>query len=231
MKPLIGLTPTYTGKYESYFPVTQYYKAIIALGGVPLLIPILSEREQIKPLVEALDGIVFSGGHDIQPSYYNEEETKELGLVVPERDRLEYLLFDEIMKTDLPLLGICRGMQIINVFLGGSLYQDIPTSFPSDIKHSQEKPFHNACHSVTITDEKFKNLLGEKINVNSRHHQGIKKLADSLSPFAQSDDGLIEGVYMKNRDLLAVQWHPEYLFNKDPGSEKIIKYFIDLCKK
>lgn len=224
MKKIIAITPIYHGENPVYFPLENYINLVMSFDCIPLVIPISEDKKFLSELVEMVDGIIFSGGHDIDPSLYNEEPIKELGMVVKIRDKMESILFEEAKKKNIPLFGVCRGFQMINVLMGGTLYQDLNKQYRG-IKHKQDPPYDTPFHPVYKKTEKF-SLVEERIFVNSLHHQGIKKLAEGLNVLVESEDGLVEGFYSDDLRIIAVQWHPEYFGKGDTNSRRIFGEFI-----
>ena len=233
MKPLIGIIPLIDEKKESFWMIPEYMKAIEVAGGLPVMLPLTSNPESIKQIADTFDGFLFSGGHDINPKYFNEESLPECGLAIPDRDNMEFALFTEIMKTEKPILGICRGLQFLNVALGGTLYQDIATQYSTKINHVMKPPYNQAMHKVSILpNTPFANLIPvSELGVNTRHHQAIKDLSPHLLPGAISEDGLIEGVYMPEKKfVVGVQWHPEHALDVEMYSMNLFRSFVDACR-
>ncbi len=234
-KPIIGLTPLYDIENQKLWMRPNYLRAIIAAGGVPLVLPLIDDKTDIGALAELCDGFLFTGGPDVHPALYNEDAMRYCGAIDEQRDTLEILLFNEASRLDKPIFGICRGIQLINVALGGSLYQDIPTQVVGEpIAHYQHPPYHVPVHSVTVERESplYHIVNKEKMMVNSMHHQAIKELAPTLQCAARSKDGLTECVYMTGkRFLMGVQFHPEWMFQLQNDSHKIFAAFVDSAKK
>ena len=182
-------------------------------------------------IVETFDGFLFTGGQDVSPSLYGTEDATGTIVSSPERDKEETLLLQKALEADKPVLGICRGLQFINVFLGGTLWQDLPSQHPSGIVHRQGKPYGVPTHQVSISGE-LQSLLGKDIlDVNTLHHQAVKDLGNGLTPMAVAPDGLIEAFQMLDKRFVwAVQWHPEYLFKTDKDSLAIFSCFVEHCK-
>ena len=232
MKPIIGLLAEvedtcYSGVRNAYV------SAIECAGGLPLLIPYVTDGATISEYVSLSDGIFFTGGADIDPSIYGEMPSPNLGKLQKRRDELEMRIFAEAIKTRVPILGICRGMQMINVALGGTLFQDIPTEYDTPIKHKQIEGDFEPSHSVNITvGTPLAAIIGcEKMCANSFHHQALKRVGEGLCVMAHADDGMIEAVYLEDHPyLLAYQWHPERLFDRDGFNYAIFRDFIEACK-
>ena len=230
-KPIIGIVPLFDEYKDSYWMLPGYMLSIEKCGGIPIMLPLTTNKGNIKELTKYCDGFLFSGGHDVNPNLYKEEKSNKCHNICVERDEMETILFEEIIKEDKPLLAICRGIQIINVLLGGSLYQDLQTQ--KGLNHVQKSPYDINFHKVDIIkDTPLYNLLNlNEIGVNSYHHQAIKDLAVNLKPMAVSKDGLIEGVYLEDKKFVwGLQWHPEFNYEKEETSIKIIKEFINKCK-
>lgn len=212
-RPLIGLTPS-IGEGGQIQMKRAYLDSVYAAGGYPVVLPPYACD------FRGFDGFIFTGGVDIHPKYYGEEVLPECGEIDAVRDEFEQKLFDKVGAR--PILGICRGMQVINVFMGGTLHQHIPS-------HSQAEARDVATHAVTLENPLRARLGAEKICVNSFHHQAIKALAPELSAVAHAADGTVEAVYAPGaRFLWAVQWHPE---DGDFGSssERIFYELIRAC--
>ena len=210
-----------------------YVNAIEKSGGVPILLPYAKAPESIIAFADICDGFLFSGGVDINPEYYGETATNECGEIQAYRDELEFKVFDAVLPTKKPIMAICRGAQFINVALGGTLYQDIPSQIKTDILHRQSEPKDAPSHTVSIKDgTPLSSLLKRDIiTVNSFHHQAIKKLGSGLGVMASSSDGIIEAVYSYSEPYIrAYQWHPELLFEKDDGNRALFLDFIDACR-
>lgn len=228
-KKLIAVLPLWDEDKQSLWMLPNYFKAIQAAGGIPIMLPFTNSLEDIKKLAISFDGFLFPGGQDIDPALYNEERTSLTQEVCSKRDNLESLLLKQVLGLNKPILGICRGFQFINASLGGKLYQDLKQEFGNKVNHEQSKPYDSFAHTVKI-DGFLQNLLQKReIQVNSLHHQGIKELAPGLQACAQASDGLIEAFSVPDKNfLLAVQWHPEYGAEWE-SSKKIFKAFIDAC--
>lgn len=233
-KPLIGLTPQYDYERNRIWIGPNYMDAVRAAGGIPIVLPLQIDKEELAIAAKSCDGFLFTGGPDISPFRFHEETIQGCGVVIPERDKMEENLFNIAMESNKPILGICRGIQIFNVFLGGTLYQDIPVQLGTDslIAHSQASGNAVLSHSIAIKKDSllFSILAKEYIQVNSFHHQAIKDLAPSFEVAGTSPDSLIEAVYLRDRRfVLGVQWHPEHLFHTDEDSYKIFAAFIHAC--
>lgn len=225
MLPRIGLTtsvmPTRIGTRRAFLN-EPYILAVEEGGGLPLVVTPAHGGPALRALYELFDGLILTGGEDVAPERYGEEVAHPSVETVPERDALEFTLLEWALADDLPVLAICRGVQLLNVALGGSLYQDIPSDLPAHVGHDQMKleppsPRSEPHHPVTVRPRsRLADVLGtERTEVNSLHHQGIKALASPLAAVAHAPDGLVEGVEPADPGrwsfLLGVQWHPEEL--------------------
>ena len=215
--PIIGVTPRWDAERKSVWMLPDYLEGIKAAGGLPIVLPLEMADEDTDRIVEICDGFLLTGGQDVG--------------TCPERDKLETLLLSKALPSDKPILGICRGLQFINVFLGGTLWQDLPSQHPSEIVHRQGKPYDAPTHKILLEGE-LRTLLGkEHIEVNTLHHQAAKDLGGNLTAMAVAPDGIIEAVQIPDKHFVwAVQWHPEYMFRNDPASLAIFSCFIKHCK-
>lgn len=235
MKPIIGLTVSGERKGQSEYNSLNctYINAILEAGGVPLLIPMIADRDILARYINIVDGIIFTGGGDISPLYYGENPIKELGEVDERRDSYEMALFMEAYPTNMPILGICRGCQLINVALGGTLYQDINSQIEGSYGHmSKNSATDQVYHMIRIEKEsKLYDIFGnDTIAVNSYHHQSVKDLGDGLKATAYSYDGIIEAFESIKKDyIIGVQWHPEAMVPKRALFTKLFEDFIKQC--
>ncbi len=209
----------------------NYVSAVTSCGGAPYILPLFTEEAACADALEHIDGLLLTGGVDIAPEYYGEKNAgKSLG-ICPLLDRSEKLLIDAAMKKDIPVLGICRGMQALNAFCGGSLVQDIPSEMGAAEKHSSggEEPIF---HDIQISKSSpLSEIMGfGSHRVNSYHHQAVKKLAPEFSVAATAADGVVEAIFRTDkRFILGVQWHPERDSDAIPENAKIISAFIKVC--
>jgi putative glutamine amidotransferase len=236
--PLIGITTSVTVDKtpERAYVNGAYIRAVQAAGGIPVLLTPQFAPEVQAALWRRLDGLLLTGGGDIEPARFGEAGHPTVADVSPARDDLELGLTRRAVTEDLPLFAICRGIQVLNVALGGTLVQDIPSQWPNALAHSQTAPRHEATHAVKIMGEGT--LLGRvlgalEVEVNSMHHQAIKQLGDGLREVAWAPDGIVEGVEMPGdeRFVLGVQWHPEELVPHDPAARNLFEALIAAARR
>lgn len=233
-KPIIAVMPLYDEEKNSYWMLPGYMKGIEKAGGIPVILPLTANPQTLTTLAGTYDGFLLTGGQDVSPQIYGETVSHLCGSVCKERDEMERIIINEAIRLDKPVLGICRGIQILNAVLGGTLYQNLPTDYPSDTEHCQKPPYDVPIHKVKLVKSSPLSELLQKdeLKVNSYHHQAIKKLSERLKSMAYSEDGLTEAVYAPNsRFIWAVQWHPEFSFESDENSMMILEEFIKSCTK
>lgn len=233
-KPLIGITPGYDYKKSLAFVRPGYCEGLIEAGGQPVVISHTSCRDILDDIFDRLDGILISGGPDIDAGYYGEPNLPFNGEISPVRDSMEIYLIKKAILSLKPVFGICRGIQVINVAAGGTLYQDIHSQIKDVpvIKHSQEAPKWYPTHDIEITGgvHVASSFNEKKIRVNSFHHQAIKDIAPDFIEVARSQDGIIEAIEHKShRFAVGVQWHPELMWEKNRIYLDIFKLFINSC--
>lgn len=220
--------------YEISYVNEDYIQSVIKNDAVPMIIPFNTNEEIIKEQLKRVDALILSGGHDINPLNYNHQPRENLGQTFDERDKFDMKLIEYALEKHIPILGICRGLQILNVFFGGSLYQDLSYDKKIYIKHNQEYNPKSLSHTVELTKgTKLYDIFNkDKINVNSFHHQTIDKLADGLLVSAVSPDGVIEAIEHKEYNfVLGVQWHPEMLYEVCENMNLIFKALIESIGK
>lgn len=232
MKPVIGILADVDNErtVSVFYPYTS---AIEKAGGLPLIIPFSIKEESINEYVELCDGFFFTGGVDIDPLYYGEEAIPECGELHPYRDSLEFSVFDEAMRRRKPILAVCRGAELVNVALGGTLYQDIHSEVDTTVTHRQIEPTFAHSHEVNvIPGTPLAELFSaERVRVNSFHHQATRVIGRDLRTMAVADDGIVEALYYTGDNYLrAFQWHPERLYDVDSYNKKIFEDFILACK-
>lgn len=231
-KPVIGLIPLVDSQRDSYWMLPGYMRGILDAGGVPVMLPLTDGEDALDTMLAFCDGFLFTGGHDVDPSLYNQENHGLCGELAPGRDSMEWVLLGKALEQGKAVLGICRGLQFLNVRLGGTLYQDLPAQFPSPVNHRQPAPYHLPIHPVRLSGPLAQALDRSEISVNSCHHQAIRDLAPGLTVMAQAPDGLVEAVCMADKPFVwAVQWHPEFFSADDPVSHRIFRSFVEGCQK
>lgn len=226
-----GMFPGYRRSYVN----EDYVNSVIVNGAIPFILPFTEEEDVIDAYINQIDGLILSGGHDLDPRRYGEETKAKLGQIYPARDNFDFRLLEKAKEKNLPILGICRGFQIINVFHGGSLWQDLSYSnIENLVKHDQGHSSDLVTHSVTVEDGSILKELVEvdKLYVNSFHHQIVNKLGDGLKVVARAADGVVESVELKGYPfLLGVQWHPEMLHKSEKLMNKLFSKLISEAKK
>jgi putative glutamine amidotransferase len=231
--PIIGVVPLIDYSKSCFWMLPGYMNGLKQAGAMPIMFPVIYNNADAEMLADMCDGFLFTGGQDVDPAVYGEEKTELCGECCPERDTMEKLLLDIAMKRDIPVLGICRGIQFINACLGGTLWQDIPTQFSDKLTHCQKPPYNKPVHDVMIDRNSplYELLKKECIAVNSYHHQGVRELSPELKSMASAPDGLVEAVYAPDYKFLwAVQWHPEFSYESDKNSLLIFNAFVEKCK-
>ncbi|MBP5237983.1 MAG: gamma-glutamyl-gamma-aminobutyrate hydrolase family protein [Clostridia bacterium] len=225
MRPTIGLTCSMLENSRLAVNLT-YLNALRASGALPVTLPYVETVGEAELYLNGLDGFLFTGGADIDPAEYGEQKDEKCGEVCPPRDLTEKCFFEALKNKRLPTLGICRGIQTLNVFAGGTLWQDIPSQYGADIVHA------SAEHDIDIVPGTlFAQVIGkERIKVNSFHHQGIKTLAPGYAVCARAPDGMPEAICAESRDdFLAVQYHPEMICSRDENARAVFDWFTRVC--
>lgn len=230
-KPIIGVLPLFDLEKDSYWMLPAYFQGLIHAGALPVMLP-LEVGEDSERLIELCDGVLFTGGHDVDPALYGEAVMECCSELCSARDRLEPAVLRAAMKKNIPILGICRGLQLINAVLGGTLWQDLSTQRPESRNHRMERPYDRAEHFVTLSGPLADAYGTNSLGVNSCHHQGIKDLAPGLEPMAVAEDGMIEAVFDPEKPFLwAVQWHPEFFDPAEGPGTVIFRAFVEAAKQ
>ncbi|WP_067724630.1 gamma-glutamyl-gamma-aminobutyrate hydrolase family protein [Oceanobacillus damuensis] len=230
MKKIIGITTDI--KNEKLLTTgLDNIKSIVKSGAVPVVLPNLDDEDSINQLAELIDGLLVTGGGDIDPTLFGEEPHPNLGEICPDRDRFEMLLITKLLELDKPILAICRGCQILNLATGGDMHQDIYAQSQRPLlQHYQKAPRTHTSHYIDVTENSFyqKIVQATRFKVNSYHHQAVRKIGDGFEVCAKSSDGIIEAFESKkHRFVIGIQWHPENLFqNEDIFSLILFKYFV-----
>lgn len=236
-KPIIGIAANqlaagsteFHGNAVTYTP-QGFVSAIEAVGGLPLLLPI-THPDNAKAYVSSIDKLLLAGGQDVDPVLYEEEPHPLLQGTNPDRDLFEQALIQEALSQHKPIFAVCRGMQLLNVTLGGNLYQDLSLYSDWNVRHVQEPTLPKyPTHSISVEkDSLLGELVGESYRVNSYHHQAIKRLAASLKTSAISADQIVEAVewHDDSQRVLAIQWHPELSFQATPSERQLFDFFVN----
>jgi putative glutamine amidotransferase len=241
-RPIIGI-PTQTlhamdgipeALPESWVMNQRYSRVVASAGGLPVMIPLLDDEATLRALYDRLDGLLLPGGLDLDPATYGEPRRPDCGRVDPDRDRVELQFARWAIAEGKPVFGLCRGLQIVNVALGGTLYQDIAAQFSGAIKHdcfpTAGYARDHLAHEVTVSaGSRLGTLIGAaSLRVNSMHHQAVKELAPGLLPSAVAPDGVVEAVESPDQPfLLGVQWHPESLVERDLRMRRLMAGFVE----
>lgn len=232
-RPLIGITAVASFDEKMYSQRVTYVQAIWEAGGEAILLPCNPDKSNCVQIVSMLDGLLAPGGHDIDPLLYGEYKQEVCGTFARYEDEYDIELIKEAVTQRKPVLGICRGMQVINVLYGGTLYQDIPTQCPDSLIHTRIHPVEENFHTVQLEKDSYlAQVLGEteKIIANSSHHQAVKSVAKGFKVTAKAPDGIIEAIENDDASVLCVQWHPERLQDMQIY-KNLIKDFVDRCRK
>ncbi len=211
-----------------------YILSVLNAGGLPVVLPPADSDEAIAETVGAVDGLLVSGGNDLQPQRYGEEPGWGMGPFSPERDHLDFAAIRAAYGAGKPIFGICRGIQSINVFFGGTLYQDLRREKSCTVKHYQDSESSRASHTVEISrDSMLYPLLGGRIMTNSFHHQAVRRAAPDFLVGARAADGVVEAMEAtRGPFVLGVQWHPELMAAAgDDAMEKIFGLFVRACRE
>jgi putative glutamine amidotransferase len=234
MKPLIGVTAS-MGEERTVHVAQDNIDAVGNSGGVPVILPNLTEMDQIKQLSDKLDGLLVTGGGDIDPTLFSEEPHRNLGSITPERDLFETELIRFILNKDIPVLAICRGCQILNIAAGGDMYQDLYSQKDGDLlQHQQRAPRWHGSHFVQVREDSLLHQITaeKRFKVNSYHHQAVRHMAPSFRVSATASDGVIEAFESTAHTfVIGVEWHPENMLPKgDTPSQKLFQAFIQACR-
>lgn len=234
MQPIIGVTTSISDDENLLQLNRSYTGAIIQAGGTPILLPACEDSESIKRCSAICDGLLLSGGDDVDPSAYGEAQSWLCGTVSPLRDSFELALCRQFLRMNKPILAICRGIQVLNVALGGTLYQDLQSDLPESLAHRQkQKPWY-ASHPVSLEAGSLLSgiLAADAVAVNSHHHQAIARPGNGLIICATAPDGVIEAVELPSHPFcVGVQWHPERLWDQPLTSahQRLFLSFVEAC--
>ncbi|MFQ6096188.1 MAG: gamma-glutamyl-gamma-aminobutyrate hydrolase family protein [Armatimonadota bacterium] len=239
---MIGITCSTrrsTPAYHWQSPLEQdsqnrdYVRAVVEAGGAPVLLPCVGEKDLVGAMLQRLDGLIISGGHDMDPRYFGEEPVPGLETIDPPRDALDETAIGLALQRDeFPILAICRGIQVLNILMGGTLYQDLPLDPDARIQHRQRAPREYATHAIAVEPRsRLCEILGsESVRVNSFHHQTVARVAEGLRVTARAPDGVIEAMEAPDHPFcIAVQWHPEHLTRDYEHARRLFVAFVDAC--
>lgn len=228
MKPVIGVTASLD---NGTMTVSRYNtEAILRAGGIPFVIPYTVDAEVIREISEKVDGLLLTGGGDIDPTLFGEEPLPGLGSITPERDLMEIAISRNMMEADKPIFAICRGCQILNIAAGGDMYQDLYTQRDHLLQHSQVAPKSHPSHTVKAADGSLLSRIAgtTSFKVNSFHHQAVRELAPGFLLTATTQDGVVEAFEStEHRFIMGVQWHPETMIDSDEISRKLFHAFVE----
>ncbi len=235
MKPLIAVVG-HTDLNKFNMPATSiptaYTHAVEKAGGVPLILPFTPDLDILPAMAASVRGFLFTGGKDMDPAFFHQAPIPEIGEMDTALDRFQMGVLDLAMAEKMPVLAICRGLQVVNVALGGTLFQDIYTQVcgPLD-RHTQEVISFDTDHEIDIVPgSRLHGMFGDRIPVNSRHHQAIDRLGEGLVITARSPDGIIEAAEHQTLPMDLVQWHPELMLQKNDAMLPLFKSFVDRCQ-
>lgn len=234
MKPIIGITPSKSFDYSTYQLEENYVVAVWKAGGIPQILsyPRANWSELVSEYLKSIDGLLLSGGVDPDPLIWGEQPNVGMGRINPNRDSFEIELIKQAQKFNIPMLGICRGCQLINLALGGDIIQDFGEDENEYIKHSQDAPGWYPTHTVEIMSDSILTemfSIENKLPVNSFHHQAVGKLGAGLEVSAVAEDGVIEAIEDKTGRIIGVQWHPERM-NDETRMDQFFTSLINLSR-
>ncbi|MBQ9197067.1 MAG: gamma-glutamyl-gamma-aminobutyrate hydrolase family protein [Clostridia bacterium] len=227
--PIIAVTPSWDNQTKRMMVNHDYIHAVTDAGGVPMVIPPMEDAASLREALDRCDGLLLTGGDDVNPACYGEEKLPCCGELTPERDHAEPILIKRALERGMPILGVCRGMQILNVTLGGALYQDIALQYGDKLFHPcYDIPAGDAHAMNILPDTLLRRVMGaDRCMVNSRHHQAVKRLAEGMRICAQAPDGLTEGMEAADgRPILCVQWHPESIQRRLAEHRELFKWLV-----
>jgi putative glutamine amidotransferase len=243
MKPLIGVTPDFNagdrkewgGREPTYFLRARYVRAVEDLGAIPVVLPLVADLGARQHLLSRIDGLLLTGsGPDLAPELYGERQQYKFRVMSQRRATFELEMAQLARAADVPVLGICGGMQAMNVAFGGSLYQDIPSQLSTTLQHRQSTPATKLSHPVRIASGSLLSRIVKTVTmrVNSSHHQSVKDLAPSLIASAVAPDGIVEAIEShEQRFFLGIQWHPEFLFERYRLHRQLFEAFLRAARR
>lgn len=232
MRPVIGLIPLYDDEKDSYWMLPGYMKVLERCGALPIMLPLTTMPDELDDALSLCQGLLLTGGHDVGPYVYGEVPHPACGTPCRARDTMEGYLLDKALAADLPVLGICRGIQFMNAHLGGNLYQDLPSEYACTAEHHMTPPYDRKAHDVTVLEgTQLAGIIGAGSHaVNSYHHQAVRNVAPNVEVMATSEDGLVEAIAVRGKTFaIGVQWHPEFSYETSKESMLLVQAFVDAC--
>lgn len=231
-RPLIGITAG-TNDQEVYITLSRHFmEPLMVHGAMPVVLPLTDDPALLEDYVRTLDGVLFSGGVDVDPLLFGEQQHPACGAISPMRDAHELTLARILLRTGKPVLGICRGLQLMNIALGGDIYQDLPAQYPGELNaHRQKQLAVYPSHPVQLKEGSILHRIAgtDTLSVNSLHHQAVKN-AVGWEAVAYAPDGVIEACEKPDHPFfVGVQWHPERLWEKDENARLLFAAFVKCC--
>ncbi|MBI3974096.1 MAG: gamma-glutamyl-gamma-aminobutyrate hydrolase family protein [Chloroflexi bacterium] len=240
LRPIIGVTGHRTETSSGVTMVTAkeaYLTAVALAGGIPVVLPPVDDLHAVAAALDRVDGVLLTGGKDIDPAHYGQPILHDSVALEPDRDRFELPLTREAVARDVPVLAICRGCQVLNVALGGSLWQDLPFQRPNGLLHQQRAPRDAVTHPVTVhAGTALAAILGEHaarpFDTNSFHHQAVQRISAALAPAAHTQDDIVEAIEAPDRRfVMGIQWHPEDLVTRRPEHRRLFEAFVAAARR
>ncbi|MBR5225655.1 MAG: gamma-glutamyl-gamma-aminobutyrate hydrolase family protein [Clostridia bacterium] len=235
MRPIIGIAASYSIEKQQILLRDTYTNAVLQAGGMPVILPIITDDAAVDDMLDCIDGLLLSGGGDVDPSCYGAQREPECGEPTPLRDIFELLIIKKARERRMPIFGICRGLQVLTVAYGGALIQDIPKEYGiAREMHYQAEPYSQYWHEVMLEEGGLLSRItgSDCMMTNSMHHQAIRKLPETFVIEGKSHEGIIEAVSdAENSSVLGVQFHPEYLVGESEAARAIFRYFVSKTKE